>query len=232
MTEAIGKRVRAIRKGRTNLSQEGLARQADISLNVISRLERGAISDPHSSTIVRIAQALDVPITIILHGEDVPKALAPTSSEPAEEAEESKERSEELLGEERGVSKVQRMRHVTWMASVAKEFARRWEEESRARVTEGDFPWERTTEIQLVAIGLQTLYREESSAYKKASSRVVRGVLAEMDKNIESMIEAAERFTEEAKALQARHSEEPSAEQASVSEAANRHLRLVYSKTG
>ena len=119
------------------------------------------------------------------------------------------------------------MRGMERMASLAKEFARRWEEESRARITEGDFPAERSVEIMLTAFGLRSWYRKESSAYIEASDNVNWGYLAELRKSIESMIEAAKRVTDEAAALRARHSEEPSAEQASVSEAANRHLRLV-----
>jgi len=127
---------------------------------------------------------------------------------------------------------VQLLHELEAIASLAKEFARRWEEESRARITEGNFPVERSDEIQLAVIGLNSLYRKESSAYKEASDNVNWGVLAELDKDMWRMLEAAQRVTEVAAALQARHSKEPSAEQASVSEAANRHLRLVYSKTG
>ena len=127
---------------------------------------------------------------------------------------------------------MQLLHELEAIASLAKEFARRWEEESRARITEGNFPVERSDEIQLAVIGLNSLYRKESSAYKEASDNVNWGVLAELDKDMWRMLEAAQRVTEVAAALQARHSKEPSAEQASVSEAANRHLRLVYSKTG
>ncbi len=94
----IGGRVRAARKA-VGLSQEGLARQADVSLNVVSRLERGSIADPHISTLSRIADGLGVPVGELL--EDFPKVGAPTSSEPAEVVEARKAIGEAL--EEVGV---------------------------------------------------------------------------------------------------------------------------------
>ena len=80
MTDAIGSRVRATRKEKTALSQEGLARKANISLNLINRLERGTVNDPHISTLIRISEALDVPVEYLLFGEGSPKAAAPPSS--------------------------------------------------------------------------------------------------------------------------------------------------------
>ena len=67
----IGNRIRAVRKA-ANISQEGLARRADVSLNVVSRLERGEIVDPHASTLTRIAVGLGVPVSSLLEE----KALA------------------------------------------------------------------------------------------------------------------------------------------------------------
>jgi transcriptional regulator with XRE-family HTH domain len=82
VTEGIGERVRAHRK-RASLSQEALAKRAKTSLNLIHKIERGTVSDPHISTLLRIAQALDVPVMAIL-GEDAPKAKAPHSSSERE----------------------------------------------------------------------------------------------------------------------------------------------------
>jgi transcriptional regulator with XRE-family HTH domain len=58
---SIGDKVRATRKA-TGISQEEVARRAGVSLNVINRLERGVILDPHYSTLRGIARALGVPI--------------------------------------------------------------------------------------------------------------------------------------------------------------------------
>ena len=240
MQESLASRLRLLRVQRGLTLQEA-SDEIGIDRHTLSSIERGT-QRPHAPTLKKIAEGYGVAIENLLAQDDLaeepveaptsPKVEAPTSSEPAEEAEESKERREELLGEEGGVSEGQLLRNVVAIASLAKEFARRWEEEIRARITEGDFPWERSAEIQMAALGLHNVHREERSAYTEASDNVNRGFLAELDKDVWSMFEAAQRVDEVAAALRARHSEEPSAKQASVSEAANRHLRLVYSKTG
>ena len=58
---SIGDKVRATRKA-AGISQEEVARRAGVSLNVINRLERGVILDPHFSTLRGIASALGVPV--------------------------------------------------------------------------------------------------------------------------------------------------------------------------
>jgi transcriptional regulator with XRE-family HTH domain len=58
---SIGDKVRATRKA-VGISQEEVARRAGVSLNVINRLERGVILDPHYSTLRGIARALRVPV--------------------------------------------------------------------------------------------------------------------------------------------------------------------------
>ena len=58
---SIGDKVRATRKA-VGISQEEVARRAGVSLNVINRLERGVILDPHYSTLRGIARALEVPV--------------------------------------------------------------------------------------------------------------------------------------------------------------------------
>jgi transcriptional regulator with XRE-family HTH domain len=65
-------RVRTRRRG-LGLSQEALARQADVSLSLINQLERGIIHDPHYSTLSGIAEALGVSIAELLEE----PALAP-----------------------------------------------------------------------------------------------------------------------------------------------------------
>jgi transcriptional regulator with XRE-family HTH domain len=58
---SIGDKVRATRKA-AGISQEEVARRAGVSLNVINRLERSVILDPHYSTLRGIARALGVPV--------------------------------------------------------------------------------------------------------------------------------------------------------------------------
>jgi transcriptional regulator with XRE-family HTH domain len=57
----IGSRVRAIRKAK-GLTQEGLARRAEVNLQVVGMLERGETVDPHISNLRSIARALDVSV--------------------------------------------------------------------------------------------------------------------------------------------------------------------------
>jgi transcriptional regulator with XRE-family HTH domain len=58
---SIGDKVRATRKA-AGISQEEVARRAGVSLNVINRLERSVILDPHYSTLRGISSALGVPV--------------------------------------------------------------------------------------------------------------------------------------------------------------------------
>jgi transcriptional regulator with XRE-family HTH domain len=89
----IGTRVRAERKA-LGLSQEALARIAGVSLTMLNRLERGAIDDPHISTLASIAGALNVSLLKLVEDrveeESSPKATAlPEEEVPSEERRES-----------------------------------------------------------------------------------------------------------------------------------------------
>jgi len=78
---ALNERIRELRKAQ-GLSQEGLARRADVSLGLINRLEMGRITDPHYSTLLGLVDALGVSSIDELFGEAVPaagKAEAPQS---------------------------------------------------------------------------------------------------------------------------------------------------------
>ena len=72
----IGKRIKVLRK-EAGLSQEGLARRADISLNVMNRIETGTVTDPHFSTLIGIASGLGVPVAELMKEEIDPKDQAP-----------------------------------------------------------------------------------------------------------------------------------------------------------
>jgi transcriptional regulator with XRE-family HTH domain len=80
----LGIRVRDARKAR-DLSQEALAREAGVSLNLVNKLERGVVTDPHYSTISGLARALEMTVEELLE-EPAPagKAEAPDQG-PAEE---------------------------------------------------------------------------------------------------------------------------------------------------
>jgi transcriptional regulator with XRE-family HTH domain len=75
---SIGNRIKAARKA-AGLSQEELARRADLSLNGFADIERESIKDPHYSSLRKISDALGVPIGELLEAEPVPLAEAPPS---------------------------------------------------------------------------------------------------------------------------------------------------------
>jgi transcriptional regulator with XRE-family HTH domain len=77
----LGKRLRALRTDR-DLSQEALAREAGVSLNLVNKLERGVVTDPHFSTLLGIARALSVPVEELMR-EPVPLGETPSSAGPA-----------------------------------------------------------------------------------------------------------------------------------------------------
>ena len=61
----IGKQIRAARKA-AGLTQEGLARRANMSLNGLAQLERGGRTDPHYSSLNSIAGALGMSVGELL----------------------------------------------------------------------------------------------------------------------------------------------------------------------
>jgi transcriptional regulator with XRE-family HTH domain len=70
----IGKQIRKAR-GARGLTQEELARRANMSLNGLAQLEQGGRTDPHYSTLSKLATALDVSVTELLE-EQRPLAVA------------------------------------------------------------------------------------------------------------------------------------------------------------
>jgi transcriptional regulator with XRE-family HTH domain len=88
----LGKRVRALRTDR-DLSQEALAREAGVSLNLVNKLERSVVTDPHYSTLSGIARALGVPVEELMR-EPVPLDETPQETGP-------EKRLSEEAGEER-----------------------------------------------------------------------------------------------------------------------------------
>lgn len=61
----FGKRIRAARKA-AGLSQEALARRADVSAQSVRQLEQGGVYDPHYSTVSKIAEGLGMPVSELL----------------------------------------------------------------------------------------------------------------------------------------------------------------------
>jgi transcriptional regulator with XRE-family HTH domain len=65
---AFSERLKAARE-KAGLSQEAVARRARIGLKSYGDLERGRATDPHTSSVIRIAHALDVPVGQLLEEE-------------------------------------------------------------------------------------------------------------------------------------------------------------------
>jgi transcriptional regulator with XRE-family HTH domain len=70
-------RIRSARKAK-GITQEELARRAGVGLNLINRIERGVVTDPHYSTLAGLAGALDTSIGALTE-EAVPLGEAPPS---------------------------------------------------------------------------------------------------------------------------------------------------------
>lgn len=69
---ALGRRLRQIRRSR-ELSQEALADLAGVHPKHLSEIER-ANKDPRATTVIRIADALGVPVADLYEEEDRPAA--------------------------------------------------------------------------------------------------------------------------------------------------------------
>jgi transcriptional regulator with XRE-family HTH domain len=77
MSTDLSNRLRSLRKER-GLSQEAVARRADIGLRAYGDLERGRASDPHYSTLEGVAQALGTTVAELV-GEEAAVPLAKAS---------------------------------------------------------------------------------------------------------------------------------------------------------
>jgi transcriptional regulator with XRE-family HTH domain len=64
---AIGDRIRDLRQAK-GMTQEQLARAANLGLSHLARLEQGVITDPSWSTVRAVAQALGVAVTDLEDG--------------------------------------------------------------------------------------------------------------------------------------------------------------------
>jgi transcriptional regulator with XRE-family HTH domain len=83
MSTDLGSRLRSLRKAR-GLSQEAVARRADIGLRAYGDLERGRASDPHYSTLEGIAHALGMTVAELV-GEEAVAVAGPLDEAPREE---------------------------------------------------------------------------------------------------------------------------------------------------
>jgi transcriptional regulator with XRE-family HTH domain len=83
MSTTLGERLRILRKAR-GLSQEAVARRAEIGLRAYGDLERGRASDPHYSTLEGIAYALNTTVAELVSEEPEPVLAGPKAEAPQE----------------------------------------------------------------------------------------------------------------------------------------------------
>jgi transcriptional regulator with XRE-family HTH domain len=97
---AIGDRVRELRKQR-GLTQHDLARETNLTIKAIGELDRGEIHDPHLSTLIKVAEALDVSVSdLIGDARPVPMGEIMRRRRIAREMDEA-QRTVELMARER-----------------------------------------------------------------------------------------------------------------------------------
>jgi|SRR5829696_6464090 len=102
--ENLGEHIRTVRKER-GLSQEALARRADVSLNLVGRLELGMVKNPHYGTLAGLARALDLTVEELVEEPEASttgKASAPSAGRPSKAqqvAQDAAERAQQLTEE-------------------------------------------------------------------------------------------------------------------------------------
>ena len=65
--QGLGKQIKKLRQVK-NLSQEALAREADIPYTTLTKIESGVIKSPSVYTIAKIAEALDSDVDSLIKG--------------------------------------------------------------------------------------------------------------------------------------------------------------------
>lgn len=101
----IGPRIKSARKDR-DMTQEELAQRAGVTLSLISRVERGLVTDLHFSTLSGVARALSMPISELIGEESVVAPLGEAPPSPAETGDDEERRppiSAEIVEEHRAL---------------------------------------------------------------------------------------------------------------------------------
>lgn len=70
MNDSLGKNI-AAQRHRANMTQEQLAELSDITINYLSKVERGVIKQISSASLYRLAQALNVSMEDLIEGNEV-----------------------------------------------------------------------------------------------------------------------------------------------------------------
>ena len=130
----IGDRIRAARKA-AGMTQEAVARRTDLSLQAVGDIERGIVRDPHISSLSQIANALGVPVEMLVKEEMAVPAFPLGDASDQEPRRSREERRSRYLR--------------SWRAFVWK-LVHRWEQD----------PPESSREIAVVLDAMQALLQE------------------------------------------------------------------------
>ena len=134
MDVSIGARIKAARTA-AGMTQMDVARRTDLSLQAVGDIERGIVRDPHISSLRQIANALGVPVEMLVKEE---MAVPAFPLGDASDQEPRRSREERRLGYMRA-----------WRAFVYK-LVHRWEQD----------PPESSREIAVVLDAMQALLDE------------------------------------------------------------------------
>src|SRR4051812_23962633 len=85
LTERIAERVKALRD-ELGMSQEALARAANVSVRTISRIEQGETGRPREPEFHRIAQALGTTADVLMGVDEQDATVIASGDEPTDEA--------------------------------------------------------------------------------------------------------------------------------------------------
>ena len=178
---SIGDKVRATRKAAA-ISQEEVARRAGVSLNVINRLERGVILDPHYSTLRGIASALGVPVEDLVREPALAgKAEAPREAGRLEEERRAQEDFQRDLGRFEGLWgwKKYLSRRLEWCEKVLQKSP---EESFNNPFLSLDTAIQWAIYVGMESAQLRDAVRTEVRSYTDADSEIVGELHALLDR--------------------------------------------------
>ena len=178
---SIGDKVRATRKA-AGISQEEVARRAGVSLNVINRLERGVILDPHYSTLRGIASALGVPVEDLVREPALAgKAEAPREAGRLEEERRAQEDFQRDLGRFEGLWgwKKYLSRRLEWCEKVLQKSP---EESFNNPFLSLDTAIQWAIYVGMESAQLRDAVRTEVRSYTDADSEIVGELHALLDR--------------------------------------------------
>ena len=108
LARALSARIKALRET-TGLSQQEIADRGDLSVSLVAKLEQGKKADPRTSTLLKLARALDVTAGALLDDllppkkqvleqpAEQPEAVTPPEGRKKKAAKKKKKQVEEMV---------------------------------------------------------------------------------------------------------------------------------------